>query len=56
MYLILYPLSAISIYKKVMEISESIKERNFSKAKANSFLLFLMICVLLAIVWIMESI
>ncbi len=30
MYLILYPLSAVAIYRKVMEIRESIKERNIA--------------------------
>ena len=54
-YIILIPLAAFTIIKRVIEIAADIKQKNSSKLKADLLFLLLTLLIIAVVVWVHEN-
>jgi hypothetical protein len=55
MYLVLAPIAILSLLKSYTQIAASIKERNYSKLKADLFFLGLIITLIIVLIFVIEN-
>jgi hypothetical protein len=55
MYIVLAPLALLVLYKRILAIINSLKNRDQSKLKADIFFLSLSLVIIILLVWLIEK-